>query len=204
MSTDLARARAASVLDVLGDDFWAWWRTAVSAGLVVLLLALMLAASLDGKLAPDTVLLVKLLTTGVLAACMATVAYVSIKRLHRWRQVGALRRLPVGRTAPRWDALGLLLVATLAWMALATSACVGAVTTDFDGGAAAPWAVALLVVTAGSAAFGRWEKSLWTQALAVILTLYFYLGISSVAQTVQGWTQAQTWAMAAASSGVTT
>lgn len=199
MSTDLARARAASVLDVLGDDFWAWWRTGVGAGLVALLLALVLGASFDSNAHPDIAGLVKLLTTAALATCMATVAHVAVKRLHRWRQIGSLRRLPVAQTAPRWDAIALLLAASLAWIVLATWACVSVVTADIDGRATAPWVVAVLVVTACSAAFGRWERSVWSQALATILMFYVYSSMGSVAQAVVGLSAAQVLIMAALS-----
>ncbi len=197
MSGGFMQARAASVLDVLGDDFWAWWRTGVGAGLVALLLALVLGASFDSSAHPDIAGLIKLLTTAALATCMATVAYVAIKRLHRWRQVGALRRLPVAWMAPRWDAVGLLLVVTLTWIVLATWACVSVVTADTDGRATAPWVVAVLVVTACSAAFGRWERSVWSQALATILTFYVYSSMGSVSQAVEGVSTGQLLTMAA-------
>lgn len=187
MSGDLVRARAASVLDVLGDDFWAWWRTGVSAGLVVLLLAMALAAVFDTNRSPDLALLIKLLTTATMGAFMATVTYVSVKRLHRWRQLGALRRLPVAESAPRWDASAFLLLATLAWMGLATWACSSVVTSSADENSAGSWVLALLLITAGAAAFGRWERSLWSQGLAMGLTAYISLGMDSVAQMVEDW-----------------
>lgn len=199
MSTDLARARAASVLDVLGDDFWAWWRTCMGLGLLALLLALVMAASLDAGLQADVAMLVHLLATATFATCMATVAYVATKRLHRWRLFGTLRRLPVAHPAPRWDAVGLLLMATLAWIVLANWAFLSATSTDVDGWTPAPWVVLVLAVTAGSAAFGRWEKSVWSQALATLLLFYVYLRMNSIAQTAVGLTKAQLSGMAATS-----
>jgi len=178
MSGDLVRARSASVADALGDDFWAWWRTAMVAGLLAMLAALLAM----GTLAPsDTTWYLEALLFTVawlLGTCATVVAYVAALRCQRWGSVHRERRLPVTKVRQRWDAVGYLVMATVVWVALALWSVAAAAYPNRNGvSTASPWIVAVLVAASTAGLVAKAGQSLSSQALSAALMVTIYLGL---------------------------
>lgn len=192
MNRDLVRARAASVLDALGDDFWAWWRTAMVAGLLAMLAGLLAM----GTLAPsDSAWYLEMLffvAVMLLGACATVVAHLAALRGRRWSSVHRERRLPVAQTRQRWDAVGTLVTGTLGWVALALWAVAAAVYANRDALAAAlPWIATVLVIAGTAGAAGKAGETLLTQTLSVGLMLLIYVGLGPamrLLQNIDAWT----------------
>ncbi len=181
MNSELVRARAASVLDALGDDFWAWWRTALVAGLLAMLAALLAM----GTVAPSdtTWYFEALLFIGayVLGTCATVVAYVAALRCRRWGLVHRERRLPVTQIRQRWDAVGTLVMGTLVWVALALWAVAAAAYPNRDGlSTASPWIVAVFVAASTAGLVAKAGQRLSSQALSAALMVAIYLAIGPI------------------------
>jgi hypothetical protein len=175
MNADRARASAASVLDAMGDDFWAWWRTTVG-GALLLMLGILVLAALNIPMTTTLVHAVMLTSTLLLGYGVLVVTYLASKRASRWQQVQAERRLPSRRATPRQEPLGLLIAGTLAWVSLATGIAEVVLSEQQDfWTSAAPWMTALLVMGAAGAVLGRWDRG-WVGRLGALIVFFVYLG----------------------------
>jgi hypothetical protein len=177
MNAARARAGAASVLDALGADFWAWWRATVGGGLLVLLLGLGLMATADPAERHWGFSFGVILMACAVAIGLGGVAIKASQRHARWQRMQAQRRLPCTLGAARWDAVGYTLLGAWAWCAGALMvAAIGAQLNEATWANAWAWLFNLLAVTSIAAAIGRPIDNWPAKLLLGLLSLQVFFG----------------------------
>lgn len=202
MKADRARAGAASVLDALGADFWAWWRATVGGGLLVLLLGLGLMVTADPAERHWGFGLGVILMACALATGLGGVAIKASQRHASWQRMQAQRRLPCSVGASRWDAVGYTLLGAWAWSAaVLMMAAVGAQLHEATWANARAWLSGLLAVTAIAAAIGRPIDNWPAKLLLGLLSLQVFFGRPLV-MTAANSSQGQLLALGAVAAGL--
>jgi hypothetical protein len=178
MNANRARASAASALDVLGSDFWVWWRFAMGLAFFVMLLSYGLLALYTPSEWDFALEGTQFGLSALLVIYVAAMGFWATQRRHRWDQLAFERRLPAQDDGHRWGSVGLLVTGTLFWMALVLFALAAATATDrcaWD--TAAPWAVTALVVTGCASAYAKAGKNVLSQSLAGLFMVAYFASV---------------------------